>query len=74
MQQRWDSHFVFLLNLRQAIWSLCNNSIKPTSGCCILHIRCLLVALAFFFFLYFKGQKNPETLKQGQQSDSDIKL
>lgn len=28
--------------------------------------------LAFFFIL--NGQKNPETLRQGQQSESDIKL
>lgn len=28
----------------------------------------------FFFPLFLNGQKNPETLRQGQQSDSDIKL
>lgn len=48
MQQRWDSHFVFLFNLRWAVWSLRYNCIKPL-GSYILHIRCLLVALAFLF-------------------------
>lgn len=62
MRQRWNSHFVFLFNLKWAVCSLYHHSKKPTGGCCNLHIRCL-VALAFF--LYFKGQKESRSIKAG---------